>query len=132
MLGKKNYKAIEPRVRSIVERAEELRAAFVKSLTAADAKSLLRTAERAVEVVRLAREIASIGSAEAIAPAGTAAVLARAAVLGASVQIRASAGDLPEDEAAELAAAIRRLLAEAEEICAQTMSVVEERGGFVG
>ncbi len=132
MLGKKNYKAIEPRVRSIVERAEELRAAFVKSLTAANAKSLLRTAERAVEVVRLAREIASIDSAEAIAAAGTAAVLARAAVLGASVQIRASAGDLPEDEAAELAAAIRRLLAEAEEIYAQTMSTVEERGGFVG
>ncbi len=132
MLGKKKYKALEPRVRSIVERAEELRTAFVKSLTAADAKSPLRTAESAVEVMSLAREIVSLGGAKVIAAAGTAAALARSAVIGALLQIRTGAGGLPEDEAAKLTAAIRGLLAEAEEIYAQTMSEVEERGDWRG
>ena len=165
-VGKKKYKAVEPQVWPIIERAEELRAALTQAVaedaaafeeymkarrmprnteeekakraeailaaTRIAAEVPLHTAERAVEVMELAHEIASIGNTNAITDAGTAAALARAAVIGASLNVRINASGLPEDEAAKLTAAVHNLLTKAEETYSQTMSVVEERGGLAG
>ncbi len=112
------------------EEEKAARAQAILEATRRAAQVPLETARRAVEVMRLAGRMAEIGNVNAITDAGTAAALARAAIEGASLNVRINATGLPEGEAAELLAAVREVQAQAEALHAEVMAVVAERGGL--
>ncbi len=163
-VGKKKYKAVEPQIWPLIERAETLRrelealvtedaAAFeavmaarrmpkateaqqaarqqaIYQATRQAAQTPLRTAQRAVEVLDLAAQVAALGNLNAVTDAGTAAALAQAALTSAALNVRVNALDLPAAEAQELLTQIENLQQQGQERYNQVMETVHKRAGI--
>ena len=93
---------------------EAAREAAIQAALAAAAEVPLRTAEAAVSVLALAQEAAAYGNPAAVSDAGVAALLARAAVEGAALNVDINLGFLQDAERkAALAARKEQALAAA-------------------
>ncbi len=89
----------------------------------------LGVASKAVEVLRLALEVARTGNLNAISDAGSAAALARASLTGAGLNVRINCLNLADDAAkTEFLRALHELDCQADEIEAAMKQVLVERG----
>ncbi len=119
--------------RKLPRNTEEEKAARAHAILEATRRAAdvpLETARLALQVIGLAKRLAEIGNVNAITDAGTAAALARAGIEGASLNVRINATGLPENEASDLLAQMREIVAEAESQHAAVMSTVVARGGL--
>ncbi len=91
----------------------------------------LEVAQLSLEVAWLAQSIVGIGNVNAITDAGAAAVMARAAVQVAALNVRINAQGLKNmDIAKEWTATVGELESAAEKVVTDTLLEVAERGGF--
>jgi glutamate formiminotransferase/formiminotetrahydrofolate cyclodeaminase len=114
-----------------LERDDPRREPAVQAALGHAADVPLQTARAALAVLELARTVAARGNVNAASDAGTAALLARASLEAAGLNVRTNAA-LITDEArrAELLAAIEALRARAAELEAQVLASVAERAGI--
>lgn len=157
-MGKKSYAHVQAEARAVLEDATELReqltsaivedaAAFDQFLQArqdagkgdsAAEHAVLRVIEVPLKVARLSRDvailansIAEIGNKNAVVDAATAAIMARAAVQTAVLNVRANSHELPESSKAEKwKSTIQSLETQINELTDQTIATAERRGGF--
>lgn len=163
-LGKEKYADIQKEMKTILDKAEELRKKLAKAVEedamvfnsvmrafkmpktneeekqarkeAIQSASLhaaeisLKTAEMALEVMRLSLVAAGKGNLNAITDAGTAAALAHAAVASAGANVRVNlSGINGEDRAKQILSAMDNTENEAAEMSARIRSEVKKRSG---
>jgi glutamate formiminotransferase/formiminotetrahydrofolate cyclodeaminase len=110
------------------EQKSERRAA-IQTATLQAALVPLSVVEKSVQVLSLAQQAAELGNANAITDAGTAAALAQAALIGASLNVRINLGGLDDQaEVARLETLLDSLSQEADEYLAAVRSAVTARG----
>lgn len=108
---------------------QSARAAAVESATYGAAQAPLEVARRAVEVIGLALQAASLGNLNAISDAGSAAALALAALTGAGYNIRTNSLNLTDRSMAQaLVDQVFALETKAAELETQVKQVLHERG----
>ena len=110
---------------------QQARTQAVERATRHAADVPFETAQRAVAVMALALQAASLGNLNAICDAGTAVALARAALTGAGLNVRTNTLSLLDQAAAgSLVAGIRELEAQAAGLEAELKKVLNDRGGI--
>ncbi len=93
----------------------------------------LEVAEDAIEVLRLVRQVAENGNVNAITDAGSAAALARAALTGASMNVRINLTGLEDaDLAVQMQARLEESQQQADELLAAIKQAVSDRGNISG
>lgn len=108
---------------------QSVRAAAVESATYGAAQVPLEVARRAVAVIGLALQAASLGNLNAISDAGSAAALALAALTGAGYNIRTNSLNLTDRSMAQaLVDQVFALETQAAELETQVKQVLHERG----
>ncbi len=91
----------------------------------------LRVARLSLEAVRLAKTIATIGNVNAATDASVGAIMARAAVHGAGLNVKVNGVGLKNRElAATWSKEVNALIAEAEQLAHEAVAIAEERGGL--
>jgi glutamate formiminotransferase/formiminotetrahydrofolate cyclodeaminase len=83
-----------------------------------------------LRVIQLAVNAATLGNANAITDAGSAAALGQAALSGAGYNVRINALSLPPEEAQPMLDELKAMDARAAKFQAQLKSILAERGGF--
>lgn len=160
-LGKKKYAGVEDRMRIVLRDAEPLRArlteairedsdaygavmqaygrdktdperpAAIQAAMVHAAEVPLETARLAVQAMELARLAATLGNANAASDAGTAALLGRAAVEAAGLNVRINAAQITDPGRNEaLLQSIAGLREQAAKIETNILQTVEQRGGL--
>jgi glutamate formiminotransferase / formiminotetrahydrofolate cyclodeaminase len=110
---------------------EKMRAAEIEKATLVAAKVPLNTARKAVRVIELAAEVASIGNLNAISDGASGAALARAALNSAGYNVRININSLVDKAAGdELLAELKQLEARAEQFEARIRQILETREGI--
>jgi glutamate formiminotransferase/formiminotetrahydrofolate cyclodeaminase len=108
---------------------QSARAAAVESATYGAAQVPLEVTRRAVAVIGLALQAASLGNLNAISDAGSAAALARAALTGAGYNVRTNSLNLTDRSMAQaLVDQVVALETQAAELETQVKQVLHERG----
>jgi len=107
---------------------QEARAAAIETATLQAARVPLSVASRAVEVMDLALQIASIGNLNAISDAGSGGALSQAALTGAGLNVRINLKGMDHPEAARLVEELRALETRAAALQAELKKVLQERG----
>jgi glutamate formiminotransferase/formiminotetrahydrofolate cyclodeaminase len=103
----------------------------IESATAGAAMVPLKVAMKAVNVLRLAVEVAENGNVHAAADVGSAFALANAALVGAGINVRVNAGNVKDREAAESwLKEINRLEKQADELQEVIRGTLKLRGGL--
>ncbi|MFN2146390.1 MAG: cyclodeaminase/cyclohydrolase family protein, partial [Anaerolineales bacterium] len=93
----------------------------------------LEVVEDAVEVLRLVRQTAENGNSNAITDAGSAAALARAALTGASMNVRINLTGLEDgDMASQIQTRLEESQQQADELLAAIQQAVSDRGQISG
>jgi len=111
--------------------AREARKAAIETATLQAAQVPLEVARQAVAVLALAEQVVSLGNINAISDGGTAAVQARAALTGASYNVRINLAGLQDQAAAaKLLAELQDLEARAVILEANIQRQLKERGGL--
>jgi len=91
----------------------------------------LRVARRSRDAAQIAHTIASIGNVNAATDAAVGAIMARAAVQAAGLNVRVNGVSLQDRALAEAwRAEVELLVAETEQLAASAMAVAGERGGL--
>jgi glutamate formiminotransferase/formiminotetrahydrofolate cyclodeaminase len=112
------------------EQAEQRNAA-IEAATLGATRVPLLVAYKAVRVMELAVEAIRIGNLNAITDAGTGALLAKAALGGAGLNVRVNAKNLADQvEAEKILAELASLDQRAKELESQVRSALVERGGL--
>ena len=107
------------------------RALALEQATLGTIQTPLETARRAVEVLRLAVEVAASGNANAISDAASGAALARAALTGSSLNVRINCPNLQDQAAARgFIAEVNQLDAQASALEADLRRALDERGNL--
>ncbi len=89
----------------------------------------LSVGRKAVQVIELALQAASLGNLNAISDAGTAAALGQAALAGASLNVRTNILSMSDhDQARQFVEEVKGLEKQAEELQKQLKQVLKERG----
>ncbi len=113
------------------EEDQAARRAAIERATLLAAEVPLQTANKAVEVISLAAEAAAKGNENAITDAGTAAALARAALAGASLNVRVNLSSLQDKEAAaKMLAELQALETRAAHLDAEVRLHLGQRSGL--
>jgi len=107
------------------------RAAAIEQATLGAAEVPLRVARLSLEAARLAQTIAQVGNLNAVTDAAAGALLARAAVQAAALNVRVNAAGLADKaQAQELKQQAEALADEVEAVVTAVTAVAAERGGF--
>jgi glutamate formiminotransferase/formiminotetrahydrofolate cyclodeaminase len=113
------------------ELSEEEKAAALESATVHAGEVPLRVARLSRDAGKIAKEIATIGNVNAATDAAVGAIMARAAVHGAGLNVKVNGVSLKNRElAAQWTAEVEALIAEAEKLAQTTTSIAKERGGL--
>jgi glutamate formiminotransferase/formiminotetrahydrofolate cyclodeaminase len=113
------------------EAQQSARAEAMEKATLQTIRVPLSVSNMAVEVLRLAVEVAGSGNLNAISDAASAAALARAALTGSSLNVRINCPNLQDQAAAaNFVAEINRLADEADGLESQLLSALKERGNL--
>lgn len=113
------------------ELSEEEKAAALEAATVHAGEVPLRVARLSRDAGKIAKEIATIGNVNAATDAAVGAIMARAAVHGAGLNVKVNGVSLKNRElAAQWTAEVEALIAEAEELAQTTTSIAKERGGL--
>ncbi len=86
----------------------------------------LQTAQRSLEILRLAGELASIGNPNAITDAGVAGLLAKTAIDGALWNVHINLSDLAPDQAQPLLKKANALAEEAKPLASKCRTLVDK------
>lgn len=157
-MGKKSYAHVQAESQAILEDASELREqltkAIVEDIDAFDEflqvrreagkgersieQAVLRIVEVPLKVAHLSRDaailahsIAEIGNKNAVADAAAAAIMARAAVQTALLNVRTNASSLPETELSnKWMKEVEALQAHIHQLTEETIATAERRAGF--
>ena len=109
-------------------RAEAMESATLQTIYAP-----LAVCREAVNVLRLAVEVATLGNANAISDAASGAALARASLTASGLNVRINCPNLQDQAAAkEFVAEVRRLESEAQALEAELERALMERGNLAG
>ncbi len=115
---------------SPVEKA--VRRAALQLATLHAAMTPLQTMRLAVQVLEIAQTVAELGNASSMTDAGVAALMARAAVEGAGLNVRVNLAALEGQEQLErMLDEVRQLRARAAELAEGILKTVETRGGLL-
>ena len=107
-----------------VEREAALRSAYLEA-----AEVPLETMGRALDVMRLARRAAEMGNPSALSDAGSAAIMARAAVQAAALNVRINLKEIDDpSEKDPVLGRMEVILEEVETLYPEVMRIVNERG----
>lgn len=107
------------------------RSQAIETATLVASQVPLEVARKAVQVMALAVIVVQHGNVNALSDGGSGAALARAALTGAGMNVRINAKTLQDQVAAqELISELRRLETKANQLEAQIIAFIEERGGF--
>ena len=110
---------------------EEARKLEIEKASLVAAKVPLQTARLAVEVQRLATQVARVGNVNAISDAGTAAMLAFAAISGAGGNVRINIKDLPQTLSSSIETELEEIELAAKNIDLNIRDVIKERANFI-
>jgi glutamate formiminotransferase/formiminotetrahydrofolate cyclodeaminase len=103
------------------------RSAAIQTATLYAAEVPLRTMRTASEVFALCHDMAETGNPNSVSDAGVGALAARAAVLGAGLNVKINAASLKDrDKAAQLIGEAEQLMCRADEEERQIMAIVEK------
>lgn len=120
--------------RRLPKGTEREKSARIKAIQAASIKAAevpLRVAGQAANVLELAVRAAEIGNVNAISDAGSAASFARAAINGASLNVRINLLGLEkETRAARMLNELRGIEKQADKLIKSLQSILHERGGL--
>lgn len=110
---------------------ETAKAAALEAATRHAGEVPLRVARRSRDAARIAHAIASIGNVNAATDASVGAIMARAAVQAAGLNVRVNGVSLKDRALAEAwRAEVEALVAETEQLAAAAIAVAGERGGL--
>ena len=110
---------------------EASRSQAIETVTLVASQVPLEVARKAVQVMELAVIVVQHGNVNALSDGGSGAALARAALTGAGMNVRINAKTLQDQVAAqELIGELRGLETKANQLEAQIIAFIEERGGF--
>ena len=91
----------------------------------------LSVAQLSIEVAQLAQAIVTVGNINAVTDAGAAAVMARAAVQVAALNVRINAQGLKNQYVAGLwLDSVKKIESDVNDLVEETLAKVAERGGF--
>ena len=110
---------------------EEMRKKEIEKASVVAAKVPLQTALLSLEVQRLATQVARLGIINAISDAGTAAVLAYAAISGAGGNVRINIKDLSQTLSSSIENNLKDIELEARKLDLEIRSVLEERANLI-
>lgn len=110
---------------------EEEKAVALEAATVHAGEVPLRVARLSRDAGKLAKTIATVGNVNAATDAAVGAIMARAAVHGAGLNVKVNGVSLKNrDLAARWTAEVEALIAEAEELAQSTTDIAKERGGL--
>lgn len=110
---------------------EAYRAVAIEEATINASEVPLKVAQLSHEVANLAQEIARIGNINAVSDAAAAAIMARAAVQAATLNVKINATGLnDQDLVAEWTAELETINTETAAIVENVLAIAAERGGF--
>lgn len=113
------------------ELAEEAKAEALEAATVHAGEVPLRVARLSRDAASLAKTIAEIGNVNAATDAAVGAIMARAAVHGAGLNVKVNGSSLKNrDLASEWAVEVDGLIAETEALAGESVSIAQERGGL--
>lgn len=110
---------------------EDAKAAALEAATIHAGEVPLRVARLSRDAAAIAQAIAAIGNVNAATDAAVGAIMARAAVHGAGLNVKVNGAGLKDRErAAAWSAEVDALIEEAEQLARAAVAVAEERGGL--
>ncbi len=113
------------------ELGEDAKAEALEAATVHAGEVPLTVARLARDAARLARRIAEVGNVNAATDAAVGAIMARAAVHGAGLNVKVNGTSLKDRaRAAAWSSEVEALIAEAEQVAAEAVAVAGERGGL--
>ena len=113
------------------ELGEDAKAEALEAATVHAGEVPLTVARLARDAARLARRIATVGNVNAATDAAVGAIMARAAVHGAGLNVKVNGVSLKDRErAVAWSSEVEALIAEAEQVAAEAVAMAGERGGL--
>ena len=113
------------------ELEEAFKAVAIEEATIHAGEVPLRVARLSLEVVQLAKDMTRMGNKNAVTDAASAAIMARAAVQAATLNVKINATGLNDQElAAEWTAELETINTQANDLVDEVIAIAAERGGF--
>ena len=110
------------------ETEEKRRDQSIQEATKQAASVPLRVMEKSLEILRLSRTVAEKGNVNAVSDAGVAALMAKAAILGAGYNVKINLGSIEDQEFVQRARkTLQAIEGEAENLSLEVQKRVEER-----